>query len=576
MPSLFDSIGDLLGQGDTLSTLGGAIEADGATANQAARSAVPVLLSGLADRAKESGGPDAVMAMLDSVDNASAGNGSPLQGDTKLGAGLLDGIFGANLAGVMNNLAGSTGLNMGSVARLMPMLAPMVMKVLSSRRHADGLGGSGVANLLIGEQAAMERDGLLSGLGGLSGTASSGVDKIGGIAAGGIAAGGMAAGGAAGLAGAAAGGVGKLGGIASDGVSKVTGAGVNSVGKIGGAASDGVGKVTGAASNGVGTVTGAASNGVGRVTGAASDGVGKVTGAASGGAAKLGGAAAGGAGAIGGAMKSPGSPGGRFGKLGWILGAVVAVLLAAWALSQCGGSDVVDTVESTAGDAVDAVEETVEEGVEVLEETADTVVETVEEVTDAVEEAIDFQPGIDDAVTATGVAGVAGAIDGDGVVTLTGEVDSASAKQAVEQAVLGADGVTSVNNEITVVEAEQAAPAAGSTINDILDLDPITFAVNSAEITAEGQAVLANAVEFMTTNPEVAVEIGGHTDSDGSDATNEALSQSRADSVKAFLEANGVDGDRMTTKGYGESVPKVANDTPENKAINRRIEFTIQ
>ena len=126
-----------------------------------------------------------------------------------------------------------------------------------------------------------------------------------------------------------------------------------------------------------------------------------------------------------------------------------------------------------------------------------------------------------------------------------------------------------------VVPAE-TTPAAGSTINDLLDLDPITFAVNSADITPEGKAVLANAVEFMEANPGVNVEIGGHTDSDGADASNLALSQDRADSVKAFLEGEGVDGARMTTKGYGETEPKVDNDTPENKAVNRRIEFTIQ
>ena len=88
--------------------------------------------------------------------------------------------------------------------------------------------------------------------------------------------------------------------------------------------------------------------------------------------------------------------------------------------------------------------------------------------------------------------------------------------------------------------------------------------------------MLADAVAFMNANPDVAVEIGGHTDSDGDDASNLALSRARADSVKAFLEGEGVDGGRMTTKGYGEAEPKVDNDSPDNKAINRRIEFTIQ
>lgn len=523
MPSLINSISDLLGQGDTLSALGGAIGADGDTTRQVAGSAAPVLLSGLADRAKQPGGSKAVMDMLDEVDRSSDTTG----GNSRLGASLLDGIFGGGLAGVMNNLSGSTGLDMGAISKFMPMLAPMVMGVLSKRRQADGLDGSGVANLLIGEQAKMERDGMLSGVGGSLSGIGGGAAAAGGVVIGGVAAG---------------------AGRVLDGADKLTD-GAGSVGKVGGA------------------VTGS----VGKIGDVASGSVDKVGGTALGGATKLGSAAAGGAGAVGGAVASPG--GGRFGKLGWVIGAIVVVALAAWALSQCGGSDVADSVGSTAGDAVDTVEGAAEDAVDTVEETAETVVETVEE---AGEEAVDFQPGVDAAVAAAGVAGITGTIDGDGVVTLTGEAESEAVRQAVADSVLGADGVTSVSNEITVAEAEEAAPAAGSTINDILDLDPITFAVNSADITAEGQAVLARAVEFMTANPTVNVEIGGHTDSDGGDASNQALSQSRADSVKAYLEANGVEGDRMTTRGYGESEPKVANDTPENKAVNRRIEFTIQ
>jgi outer membrane protein OmpA-like peptidoglycan-associated protein len=161
------------------------------------------------------------------------------------------------------------------------------------------------------------------------------------------------------------------------------------------------------------------------------------------------------------------------------------------------------------------------------------------------------------------------------VVTLTGDVGTETARTAAAEAIQAIAGVTSVTNEIVVAD-ESATGQPGTTINEILDLDPITFAVNSADITPEGQAVLAGAVEFMKANPGVNVEIGGHTDSDGDDAFNLALSQERADSVKAFLVAEGVEADRMSTRGYGEAEPKVANDSPANKAINRRIEFTIQ
>ena len=118
--------------------------------------------------------------------------------------------------------------------------------------------------------------------------------------------------------------------------------------------------------------------------------------------------------------------------------------------------------------------------------------------------------------------------------------------------------------------------SAPATINEELSLDPITFAVNSAEITAEGQAVLDEAAAFLEANPEINVEIAGHTDSDGDDASNLDLSQRRAESVEAYLEGQGIDGARMEPQGYGETEPVVDNDTAENKAVNRRIEFRIQ
>lgn len=111
-------------------------------------------------------------------------------------------------------------------------------------------------------------------------------------------------------------------------------------------------------------------------------------------------------------------------------------------------------------------------------------------------------------------------------------------------------------------------------VNDILDLAPITFEVGSAVITAEGQAELARAVEYLTANP-VAVEIGGHTDSDGSDDANQALSEERAQAVVDYLVAGGVDGSLLTAVGYGESLPIADNATDEGKAQNRRIEFSI-
>ena len=69
--------------------------------------------------------------------------------------------------------------------------------------------------------------------------------------------------------------------------------------------------------------------------------------------------------------------------------------------------------------------------------------------------------------------------------------------------------------------------------------------------------------------------ICGHTDNVGSDELNNRLSQERADVVRNYLLTQGVPADRITAKGYGKYDPKVPNDTPENQAINRRVEFKI-
>ena len=74
--------------------------------------------------------------------------------------------------------------------------------------------------------------------------------------------------------------------------------------------------------------------------------------------------------------------------------------------------------------------------------------------------------------------------------------------------------------------------------------------------------------------PKVVVEVGGHTDSDGTDEANKILSDNRAKAVKAALIQFGVKPEALTEKGYGESKPKATNDTDDGKFQNRRIEYT--
>lgn len=103
----------------------------------------------------------------------------------------------------------------------------------------------------------------------------------------------------------------------------------------------------------------------------------------------------------------------------------------------------------------------------------------------------------------------------------------------------------------------------------------IYFATASARLRAESRSVLDSISDIITRCPGLVVEISGHTDSDGSDATNKLLSERRARSVVEYLSEQGVIPQRLVAVGVGESNPVAPNDTPENKQKNRRIEFRL-
>jgi outer membrane protein OmpA-like peptidoglycan-associated protein/opacity protein-like surface antigen len=110
-------------------------------------------------------------------------------------------------------------------------------------------------------------------------------------------------------------------------------------------------------------------------------------------------------------------------------------------------------------------------------------------------------------------------------------------------------------------------------INVPIVLEGITFATNKYEITPESEKVLQGALKTLQVHKDIVVQIGGHTDNVGSNAYNQKLSQRRADAVKAWLVSKGISSDRIIAVGYGEEYPRVANDTAENRRLNRRIEF---
>lgn len=101
----------------------------------------------------------------------------------------------------------------------------------------------------------------------------------------------------------------------------------------------------------------------------------------------------------------------------------------------------------------------------------------------------------------------------------------------------------------------------------------IYFRSGSARLDAKSEPLLNNLYDVVNRCPDLRIEIGGHTDSDGSDAANKTLSERRAGAVAGFLRERGIPGERMIVVGYGEARPVVPNSGPENKRRNRRIEF---
>lgn len=108
-----------------------------------------------------------------------------------------------------------------------------------------------------------------------------------------------------------------------------------------------------------------------------------------------------------------------------------------------------------------------------------------------------------------------------------------------------------------------------------LTLKYINFETGSATLTANSRYELDNLVTGLNNNPGLTIEVAGHTDNVGDPAANLELSAARAASVVKYLTDRGIAESRLKPRGYGETKPLVPNDSDENRAKNRRTEFTI-
>ena len=109
----------------------------------------------------------------------------------------------------------------------------------------------------------------------------------------------------------------------------------------------------------------------------------------------------------------------------------------------------------------------------------------------------------------------------------------------------------------------------------MIELSDALFAFDKFTLNDQSRALLDKVTEWLKDNPDLNVEIAGHTDDRGSDAYNQKLSENRAKAVYDYLTSHGISKSRLSYKGYGESQPIATNETDEGRQKNRRVELHI-
>jgi OOP family OmpA-OmpF porin len=139
------------------------------------------------------------------------------------------------------------------------------------------------------------------------------------------------------------------------------------------------------------------------------------------------------------------------------------------------------------------------------------------------------------------------------------------------------DAVRAANDKaVSALDAIDASNVSGDALVQAMNLAIINFPTGSAEIPEDSMEILRRSAALFSRAPAGShIEIGGHTDNTGDPAENLALSQARADAVKSALVGAGVPAEMLSTKGYGDTEPRTANDTEFGRFQNRRIEYRV-
>ena len=151
-------------------------------------------------------------------------------------------------------------------------------------------------------------------------------------------------------------------------------------------------------------------------------------------------------------------------------------------------------------------------------------------------------------------------------VTLAAQVDLVSAQRKTQEAQARA----------AQLEAQMAELAAKKTERGlVITLGDVLFGTDLSRLSDEGMRTTQKLASVLQQNPQRNVLIEGFTDSTGAAAYNQELSERRAMAVRDALQGQGVARERIQMRGYGQSYPVAANDTPSNRQLNRRVEIVV-
>ncbi|WP_295498483.1 OmpA family protein [Sphingorhabdus sp. EL138] len=184
-------------------------------------------------------------------------------------------------------------------------------------------------------------------------------------------------------------------------------------------------------------------------------------------------------------------------------------------------------------------------------------------------------------ISKAAIGGIGGALGGYLLGDLVGGRRDRTEK--ILGAGIGAVAGAGVGYYMDEQERKLRQQTAGTGINVIRDGDnlvldmpsEITFGIDSANIDAGFRDTLNQVASTLTQYEKTYVDVLGHTDSSGSDAYNQALSERRASAVADYLSSRGVQSARLATRGYGESQPKASNLDAAGRSANRRVEIRL-